>query len=59
MVITKSKELSEQNLQVQLFTGSAVDITNYGSVRASMARRISLSLCSASALPHWETTVVF
>lgn len=36
MVITKSKELSEQNLQVQLFTGSAVDITNYGSVRASM-----------------------
>jgi hypothetical protein len=47
MVITKSKELSEQNLQVQLYTGSAVDITNYGSVRASMVRppsRLALAL---------------
>jgi hypothetical protein len=47
MVITKSKELSEQNLQVQLYTGSAVDITNYGSVRASMVRPPS---CLALAL---------
>jgi hypothetical protein len=54
MVITKSKELSEQNLQVQLFTGSAVDITNYGSVRASMVRCTSFPLIS----PFEATTAV-